>query len=59
MSDTTDDAKVETGQQHMTVRRTFDAPSELVFDAWTDPNQVDQWWGPDGFTTTTDGAFEM
>jgi uncharacterized protein YndB with AHSA1/START domain len=24
-----------------------------VFDAWTDPQQVVQWWGPRGFTTTT------
>jgi uncharacterized protein YndB with AHSA1/START domain len=33
--------------------RLFDAPRELVFKAWTDPKQVAQWWGPDGFTTTT------
>jgi uncharacterized protein YndB with AHSA1/START domain len=25
-----------------------------VFDAWTDPKQITQWWGPAGFTTTTD-----
>src|SRR3982074_869354 len=34
--------------------RTFDAPRELVFDARTDPRQITQWWGPTGFTTTTD-----
>lgn len=33
--------------------RTIDAPRDLVFDAWTDPAHVGQWWGPDGFTTTT------
>jgi len=33
--------------------RVLDAPRELVFDAWTDPRQVTQWWGPNGFTTTT------
>lgn len=54
MSDPTDDTEIETGEQHMTVRRTFDAPRERVWDAWTDPDQVDRWWGPDGFTTTTD-----
>ena len=28
----------------------LDAPRELVFKAWTDPEQVKQWWGPHGFT---------
>lgn len=37
----------------LTVRRTFDAPRERVWDAWTDPEQVTRWWGPDGFTTAT------
>lgn len=41
-------------ENRLTVRRTFDVPRERVFDAWTDPEQVDRWWGPDGFTTTTD-----
>jgi uncharacterized protein YndB with AHSA1/START domain len=33
--------------------RVFDAPRELVWTAWTDPKHLAQWWGPDGFTTTT------
>lgn len=44
---------IETTETSLTVRRTFDAPRERVWDAWTDPDRVDQWWGPDGFTTTT------
>jgi uncharacterized protein YndB with AHSA1/START domain len=32
--------------------RGFDAPRELVFEAWTDPKHLVQWWGPTGFTTT-------
>ena len=32
------------------VTRTFDAPAELVFRAWTDPEQMKQWWGPHGFS---------
>jgi uncharacterized protein YndB with AHSA1/START domain len=32
--------------------RVFDAPRELVFEAWTDPKHLAQWWGPRGFTTT-------
>jgi uncharacterized protein YndB with AHSA1/START domain len=38
--------------------REFDAPRELVFAAWTDPKHLAQWWGPNGFTTTT-SAFDM
>jgi uncharacterized protein YndB with AHSA1/START domain len=33
--------------------RVFDAPRELVFDAWTDAKHISNWWGPRGFTTTT------
>jgi len=35
------------------ITRIFDAPPELVWRAWTDPEQITQWWGPNGFTTTT------
>jgi len=30
--------------------RTFDAPRERVFRAWTEPEQLAKWWGPKGFT---------
>lgn len=33
--------------------RLIDAPRALVFEAWTDPRHLSQWWGPTGFTTTT------
>jgi uncharacterized protein YndB with AHSA1/START domain len=33
--------------------REFDAPRALVFSAWTDARHLAQWWGPNGFTTTT------
>lgn len=33
--------------------RIYDAPVKTVWDAWTDPKQVAQWWGPRGFTLTT------
>lgn len=38
--------------------RLIEAPRELVFDAFTHPDHLARWWGPDGFTTTT-GAFDM
>ena len=37
--------------------RVLDAPRELVWRVWTDPKHLAQWWGPDGFTTTT-SAFD-
>ena len=42
-----------TGEQaeRMVVTRIFNAPRELVWKAWTDPEYVMQWWGPKGFTT--------
>ena len=33
--------------------RVYDAPVRAVWDAWTIPEQVAQWWGPRGFTITT------
>jgi uncharacterized protein YndB with AHSA1/START domain len=38
--------------------RVFDAPRDLVFAVWTDPEHLAQWWGPHGFTTTTH-SFDM
>lgn len=32
------------------IQRTFDAPRELVFKAWTDPKHLATWWGPRGFS---------
>ena len=34
----------------LVLSRILDAPRELVWNAWTDPKQVAQWWGPKGFT---------
>src|SRR5438128_629430 len=33
--------------------RVFDAPRDLVFSMWMDPEHISRWWGPRGFTTTT------
>ena len=38
--------------------RVLDAPRELVWTAWTDPKHLAQWWGPDGFSTTT-SAYDL
>jgi uncharacterized protein YndB with AHSA1/START domain len=31
--------------------RTYPAPRQLVWDAWTDPDQMARWWGPRGSST--------
>jgi uncharacterized protein YndB with AHSA1/START domain len=37
------------GQQpQLVITRTLDAPRELVFRAWTEPQHLGQWWGPAG-----------
>jgi uncharacterized protein YndB with AHSA1/START domain len=37
--------------QQILITRIFDAPRDLVFQAWTDPDHVAQWFGPEGFET--------
>jgi uncharacterized protein YndB with AHSA1/START domain len=32
------------------ITRTFDAPRELLFRVWTQPEHLTRWWGPKGFT---------
>lgn len=44
--------------REVAVSRVVDAPRELVFEAFTEVRHLSQWWGPDGFTTTT-RAFEF
>ena len=33
--------------------RVFNAPLDMVWQAWTDPKALPQWWGPDGFSCRT------
>lgn len=34
----------------LTISRVFDAPRDLVFEVWTNPDHLAKWWGPTGFT---------
>jgi uncharacterized protein YndB with AHSA1/START domain len=36
--------------RELVITRLFDAPRELVFKTWIDPQHVARWWGPGGFT---------
>ena len=38
----------EPGQPTLIMRRSFDAPRTDVFEAWTNADQVAQWWDPTG-----------
>ena len=38
--------------REIAVTRIFNAPRELVYKVWTDPNHIALWWGPKGFTNT-------
>lgn len=37
----------------ISLTRMYDVPLSAVWDAWTQPDAVAQWWGPRGFTLTT------
>ena len=47
---TANNTATESGQQELVMTRILDAPREMVFNAWTDPMQLAQWWGPSYFT---------
>ena len=42
----------ETADREIFITRLIDAPRELVYEVWTNPDHVNKWWGPDGFTNT-------
>ena len=46
-----DPTPVAAADQQVLITRIFDAPREEVFRAWTDPDEVAQWYGPSQFDT--------
>lgn len=40
--------------REIVVARRVSAPRELVWAVWTQPDHIGHWWGPTGFTTTTE-----
>ncbi len=40
-------------KNELTVTRTFDAPIELVWRAWTEATLLDQWWAPSPWKSVT------
>ncbi len=43
-------AASSTADRDLVLTRIFDAPREVVFKAWTEPERLRRWWGPKGFT---------
>jgi uncharacterized protein YndB with AHSA1/START domain len=43
---------IDAKARSITTTRLLNAPQAVVWDAWTDPLKLAQWWGPDGFTNT-------
>lgn len=41
-----------TTEHTILITRVFNAPRELVWRAWTEPEHVEKWFGPKGFSTT-------
>ena len=44
--------KNSTKDRELIISRTLNAPVELVWEVWTRPEHIVNWWGPDGFTNT-------
>ena len=44
--------KNNTTEREISISRLFNAPVDLVWEVWTNPDHIKNWWGPDGFTNT-------
>jgi uncharacterized protein YndB with AHSA1/START domain len=51
-----DSPPAQTADQQIVITRVFDAPRDLVFRAWTDPDHVAKWFGPEGFDIPRDSV---
>src|SRR5436309_8130037 len=40
-----------TSKRELVSTHIFDAPRELVWKAWTNPNLIPRWWGPRKYST--------
>jgi len=46
--------KNDTSDRELIITRLLNAPRELVWDVFTKPEHIKNWWGPNGFTNTID-----
>ena len=47
-----ENVKDNTKDRELIIIRKINAPVELVWEVWTKPEHIANWWGPDGFTNT-------
>jgi uncharacterized protein YndB with AHSA1/START domain len=50
MTSASSKTEVTTGDRELTITRVFDAPRNLVFEAWTRPEHLSRWFAPNNFT---------
>lgn len=48
----TNNIAAQVGDREITITRVYDAPRDVVFEAWTNEEHLSKWWGPRGFTST-------
>jgi uncharacterized protein YndB with AHSA1/START domain len=53
-----EDVLTGTAERQIVLLHLYEFPRERMFEAWTSPEHLARWWGPSGFTTTTD-AFDL
>jgi uncharacterized protein YndB with AHSA1/START domain len=41
-----------TANRELTITRLISAPRQLIWEVWTSPDHIKNWWGPNGFHTT-------
>jgi uncharacterized glyoxalase superfamily protein PhnB/uncharacterized protein YndB with AHSA1/START domain len=44
--------KSNTADREIRMERVLNAPIDLVWEVWTNPDHIKNWWGPSGFSST-------
>jgi len=44
--------KSDSSNRELSISRLINAPRELIWKVWTEPEHIRKWWGPKGFTNT-------
>jgi len=45
-------AENDLSKRTLSIKKTFEAPIDLVWEAWTEPEHLAHWWGPKGMSIT-------
>jgi uncharacterized protein YndB with AHSA1/START domain len=52
MKENMENKKSNTKDRELIISRKLNAPVDLVWEVWTKPEHIVNWWGPNGFTNT-------